>query len=198
MRPAPNAGLNVPNLISATLLWVLGAVFFYFLFKGEGINPLSPVSARTFDSDPSCSVARLLAVTETGSQVRSLQAGTCSVERVTVENRYIRHGKNGNGTFYWVAVTTQSSGTHTIELFGANAQAGWEGLSVGQTLDALMYGQGVARLVVNGLVLSTSENPDIAASFDLDFWIFLAVLSVVATGFYYFRTSRQNRISQFP
>ncbi len=140
---------------------------------------------RGFDASPTCREDRVLTDAPHAPLDRPL-LGECVLQSVTVINKNyeIKVGRgSGRGPMYTITVLLPWGGQRSFLLRG-DEQA-YDGIGVGRPVNALVYGQRIAFLAVNGRAISTTDDPDVNHTLQEMRWVGVGLLLALGLHSFY-------------
>lgn len=150
--------------------------------------------ARDFDASPSCRENRVITDAPQAPLERPLQ-GECVVQSVTVINKHYeyRMGRgSGRGAEYTITVLWPWGGRHAFILRGD--KHAYDSVEVNRPANALLYGQRIAFLAVDGRPISTTDDPDVDHLVQVLRWVGAVVL--LAGGLFSFYRAAKSGLAE--
>ena len=151
-------------------------------------------NVRDFDASPTCQESRVIIDAPQAPLDRPL-LGECVVQSVTVVNKNykIEVGPGaGRGPTYTITVLLPWGGQHSFILRG-DRQA-YDSIEVNRPINALIYGQRVAFLAVNGRSISTTDDPDVNRLVQVLRWLGAGML--LASGLFSFYRGSKSGLAE--
>ena len=162
------------HIVSGLGLWL----FAWALFNWHGPQDLS-AAVRNYQDSPSCREDRVLTDAPDPTLTGPL-ADRCVIQQLPVARKYYTEQHPiGHQTIqyqYWITTVFPWGPRHSVQIrsrrdgrFSLVASADrevYDSIAQGQTVNALMLGQRVAVLAVDGRAISTSDDPDVQRSLE--------------------------------
>jgi hypothetical protein len=169
----------------------VGAWIIFVLHKAP--DNLS-ADSKGFDVSPTCRESRVITDAPQAPLDRPLP-GECVLQSVTVVNKNYKINVgpgSGRGPTYTITVLLPWGGQHAFLLRG-DKQA-YDSIEVNRPINALIYGQRVAFLAVNGRSISTTDDPDVNHLVQVLRWLGAGLL--LTSGLFSFYRASKSGLSE--
>jgi hypothetical protein len=156
----------------------------WFIFKSHVPSPTLAADLKGFRASPTCRDVRLLSDSADAPLAAPVRT-SCVIQQVTVTNKIEKLNYTGRShtTQYWITTRLPWGAQHAVMLRGGRAV--YNAVVVGRPLNALLWGDRVALLAVQGQAVSTSDNPDVAHQVQILRWLGVVLLIGMALGSLY-------------